>query len=96
MVRIQVHHHGDHVVEILGLFAVADNLFVIDVMEAQAPIALQRGFSLRMRLTRAMKSLRLSALSRSQCLDLVFFRVEIFFAARLARADASSSSKAGP
>ena len=42
MVRIQIHHCGDHVVKILRLFGVTDDLLVIGFMEAQAPITLQR------------------------------------------------------
>lgn len=33
MVRIQIHHDGDHVAEILRLLCVADDLLVIDLVE---------------------------------------------------------------
>src|SRR5438067_9847354 len=81
--RIEIHRDQNQV--IARLLRVADELLVVRRMEAQAPVALQRGVLLayvvepRDEWTQAVRPLALPAL------DLVLLGVQVFLASRLAR-----------
>ena len=40
MMRVEIHHHDNDIVEICGLLRVTNHLLIIELMKTQAPIAL--------------------------------------------------------
>ena len=79
--RIEVHHREDDVRAVLGALAVGDELVVVDAVEAQAAVALQRGVLLpdavhaADEVRQALRPLELPVA------DLILLRVEVLLAA---------------
>ena len=83
--RVQIHNGQNDVAAVVGGFAVGDQLVVVHAMKFQIAIGLQRGI-FAADLVHAGDQI-FQAVRRGQipALDFIFFGIEIFLAARLAR-----------
>jgi len=84
VVRIQVHHCQNDVGEIRRVFTVADQLLVVDRMEAQAAVALQRGVVPADPVDAGDEVLEAAGGVDVPCSGLEFLGVQVFLAAGLA------------
>src|SRR2546429_4735446 len=81
--RVEIQRHQDEVVP--RLLGVADELVIVGRMEAQAPVALQRGILLPHGVQAADERPQAVRPIALPALDLVLLRVEVLLASRLAR-----------
>ena len=85
VMRVQIDHNHDDVTLVVCAFAEAENLRIIDRIEAQVAIALESAVFVPDPVDAGNKLFKATRLFQIPSLDLIFFRIEIFFAAGFPR-----------
>ena len=81
--RIEVHHHDNHTGEVVRSLAVANQCGIICVVKTQVAVALKRRSLSADAVQPGNETLEACVGVLIPVLELILFRVEVFFAARL-------------
>ena len=83
MMGVQIHNRQDDIGEVFGVFAVADELFVLDWVETQVPVTLERGVLPSDTVDPRYKVLEAVLPADIPVPDLILFRIQVFLASEL-------------